>query len=163
MKNVEFIHNSSPKILHISYFRHRFQKKKSFIENVQEVVYDNISCENFGITELCKELCLSRSQVHNKIKTATNLSTSIFIRSLKLERAKILLKNSDCNISEIAYQIGYKDPSYFSRLFTEKYNVTPSKFRKDIQKKILAKQFFFCKNNLKMTIAKPPSISSVKF
>ena len=104
--------------------------KKTFLQNVQFQIEKNISDENFGILELCKNIGISRSQLHNKIKAQTGLSTSIFIRSLRLKRANALINNSELNISEIAYEVGFKDPSYFSRLYSEQYGVSPSVKRK---------------------------------
>ena len=105
------------------------KKSISFVEQVKGILTKNINDENFGILQLCKSIGLSRSQLHNKIKTKTGLSTSIFIRSIRLEKAKKLLEQTELNVSEVAYEVGFKDPSYFSRLFLEKYNLTPSKYR----------------------------------
>ena len=106
-----------------------FNRGSSFIQNVRNIILENIDDENFGITELCRAIGISRSQLHNKIKANTRLSTSIYIRSIRLEKAKFLLEQSDLNISEIAYDVGFKDPSYFSRLFCERYGISPSKVR----------------------------------
>jgi len=99
---------------------------KSFIQKVQFHIEKNISDENFGIPQLCNAIGISRSQLHNKIKAQTGLSTSIFVRSIRLKKAKLLLHHSDLNISEIAYEVGFKDPSYFSRLYSEQYGMPPS-------------------------------------
>lgn len=104
--------------------------KKSFIQNVKYHIQKNIDDENFNTAQLCKAIGLSRSQVHNKIKAQTGLSTSIYIRSVRLNASIFLLKNSDYTISEIAYEVGFKDPSYFSRLFSDKYGITPSQYKK---------------------------------
>jgi len=104
--------------------------KKSFIQKVQYHIQKNIDNENFNTAQLCKAIGLSRSQVHNKIKAATGLSTSIYIRSVRLNASIFLLKNSDYTISEIAYEVGFKNPSYFSKLFTDKFGITPSHYKK---------------------------------
>ena len=101
----------------------------TFIQKVRDMILENIDDENFGITELCRAIGISRSQLHNKIKANTGLSTSIYIRFIRLERANHLLKHSDLNISEVAYEVGFKDPSYFSRLFCERFGIAPSKVR----------------------------------
>jgi len=104
--------------------------ESNFIHKVQSAIEENLSDESFGIVELCRSLGLSRSQVHNKIKANTGLSTSIYIRSIRLKKAKYLLRNTDSNVSEVAYKVGYKEPSYFSRLFIERFGVSPSKMRR---------------------------------
>ena len=112
-----FAHSSLPTI------------RKTFIQKIKEVIEENMDDENFSIPQLCRVIGLSRSQLHNKIKANTSLSTSIYIRSIRLKRAEYLLKFSDLNVSEVAYEVGFKDPSYFSRLFSEIHGVSPSKVR----------------------------------
>jgi len=110
-------------------------KKKlqnTFIEGVRFEIENKLEDEDFGILELCKAIGLSRSQLHNRIKSATGLSTSIYIRSVKLNRAKYLLENSELNVSQVAYEVGYKDPSYFSRLFTEYFGNNPRNISKGL-------------------------------
>jgi AraC-like DNA-binding protein len=75
-------------------------------------------------------MTMSRSQIHRKIKALTNLSTSIFIRKIRLYKAKELLRTTDFNISEIAYEVGFKDPNYFTHAFVEEFDITPSATRK---------------------------------
>jgi len=101
--------------------------ENNFIQKVRRIIEENIEDESFGIQELCKNVYLSRSQLHNKIKASTNLSTSIFIRHVKLKKAKYLLENNDYNVSEVAYKVGFKNPAYFSRVFIEMFGVYPSK------------------------------------
>ena len=103
--------------------------RKTFIQKVQNIIEENIEDEDFGILELCKAIGISRSQLHNKIKAKTDLSTSIFIRNIRLQKAKVLLQYSELNISEVAFEVGFKDASYFSRLFTEKFGHSPSQLR----------------------------------
>ena len=105
-------------------------RKGAFIHSVRKIIETKMKDESFGIQRLCMEIGLSRSQLHNKIKLETGLSTSIYIRSVRLEKAKFLLLQTELNISEVAYAVGFKDPSYFSRLFSEKYKISPSNFKK---------------------------------
>ncbi len=86
--------------------------------------------EDFGILELCREAGMSRTQLHRKIKALTNRSTSSFIRSIRLVRAKKLLVETDLNISQIAYEVGFKDPKYFSRTYAEEFGESPKEMRK---------------------------------
>ena len=104
-------------------------KESEFVQKVRSAIEENIENEDFGILQLCRAVGYSRSQLHNKLKAKTGLSTSIFIRSVRLKQAKFLLENSELNISEVAYEVGYKEPSYFSRLFKETYGFSPMKYR----------------------------------
>jgi len=99
------------------------------MENLHSIIEENLSDENFGILELCKTIGISRSQLHNKIKAKTGLSTSIYIRNIRLRKAKYLLRSTEMNISEIAYDVGFKDPSYFSRLFKGYFGKSPNEIR----------------------------------
>lgn len=108
-------------------------KTNSFIERVNNVLRKNFDNEDFGISELCRSIGLSRSQLHNKLKENTGLSTSHFIRSFRLKKALPLLQNSDLNISEIAYKVGFKNPSYFSKLFTNLYGLSLCRLRSTYQ------------------------------
>ena len=102
----------------------------AFLTKVNQLVEENIGDEDFGILQLCKGMAMSRSQIHRKIKALTNLSTSIYIRTLRLYKAKELLQTTDLNISEIAYEVGFKDPNYFTHVFVEEFEITPSATRK---------------------------------
>jgi len=135
MKTVRYLIQPTCKIIHLQIKKRitHFPIRKSFIQTVQDTIEVNINDENFGIKELCKAICLSRSQLHNKIKAKTGLSTSIYIRSIRLKKAKYLLENTDFNVSEVAYEVGFKDPSYFSRLYSNKYGITPNKVSQSIR------------------------------
>lgn len=100
-----------------------------FFEKILEVLENNFSDENFGVKELSHSLHLSRMQVHRKIKALANMTTTELINNFRLEKALDLLKDPNLNISEIAYQVGFNNPSYFSRLFSEKYEQAPSEMR----------------------------------
>lgn len=106
------------------------QQEDEFIQKVRQAVEENIDDEDFGIVQLCRAVHLSRAQVHNKIKALTGDSTSIFIRNIRLHKAKGLLLNSDLNISQVAYEVGFRDPKYFSKTFLETFGTLPGELRK---------------------------------
>ncbi len=101
-----------------------------FIERVTKIIMDNIYDDTFGANELCHALRLSHSQVYRKIKRETNLSTSLFIRKIRLEKAHELLEFSDLLVSDIAFRIGFSSLAYFSRSFTKEYGYTPTDLRR---------------------------------
>lgn len=106
------------------------QQEDEFIQKVRQAVEANLDDEDFGIVQLCRVVHLSRAQVHNKIKALTGFSTSIFIRNIRLHKAKQLLLQSDLNISQVAYEVGFHDPKYFSKTFLEAFGSLPGEFRK---------------------------------
>ena len=102
----------------------------AFLQKVQKAVLDNLEDGDFSILHLCRALAMSRTQVHHKIKALTGKSTSIFIRSIRLQKGRELLQTTDLSVSEIAYQVGFKQHSHFSKFYLEEFGETPSRTRK---------------------------------
>ena len=105
-------------------------KEDTFIKKLEALVLKENTKTEYSITSLCKDLGMSRTQLHNKIKALTGKSTSIFVRSLRLQKGKYLLEHTSKGISEIAYDVGFNNPSYFTKSFTEEFGIPPSSLRK---------------------------------
>ena len=103
----------------------RGTEESSFLRLVQNTLETHLSDENFGIAELCELLNISRTQLHRRLKKLTGLSTSHYIRSLRLEMAKNLLETTNYNISEVAFKVGFSSASYFSKVFKSQYGHAP--------------------------------------
>ena len=101
-----------------------------FVTRIIELIEENIEDEAYGIAQLCRDCGASRTQIHRKLKEWTGLSTAIFIRNIRLRTGKKILLNSNLNVSEVAYEVGFKDYRYFSRLFTAYYGINPRDIRK---------------------------------
>lgn len=101
-----------------------------FLARARAIVMAELEDDNFSLNELSERLYLSRSQVHRKIKAVTGMSTAIFIRTIRLQEAKKLLASTQLTISEIAYQVGFKSPVYFSQMFRQTFGESPSDNRK---------------------------------
>lgn len=102
-----------------------FRAEDRFMQRLQETIKDNMGDPEFGTQELCNAMAISRTHLHMKVKALTNRSTSNIIRTIRLYRAKELLKSAQMNVNEVAYDVGFKDPSYFTRKFKEEFGVTP--------------------------------------
>ena len=100
------------------------------LPKLKKLSIKNLDDSDFGIPQLCRKLAISRTQLHRKITALTNYSTSLFIRSIRLQEGKTLLKTTELNVSEVAYSIGFKDPNYFTKCFTEEFGLSPSHFKK---------------------------------
>lgn len=107
-----------------------FKQEDAFILAVKQKIEAQLSNENFGIQALCKSVGMSRSQLHLKLKALTNKSTSHFIRSVRLYKAKELLQTSNLNITQVSFEVGFKDANYFTRTFTKEFGASPKSFRK---------------------------------
>jgi len=105
-------------------------ENKAFLHRLSEITEANLNNNQFGVTELAKEAGMSRSQLHRKIKSINNQTLSQFIREIRLKTAVELLKNNTLAISEIAYEVGFNDPSWFSRAFKEEFGFAPSAISK---------------------------------
>ncbi len=101
-----------------------------FISKIQVVLESNLGNEDFGVSRLADEVGMSRSQLFKKIKALTGKSVAQYIRSYRLIRAKQILENSALSISEVAYTVGFKDPAYFSRVYSDEFGYAPSETRK---------------------------------
>ncbi|MEM1122416.1 MAG: ATP-binding protein, partial [Bacteroidota bacterium] len=103
--------------------------ENAFLEKVEQVIEANLMAD-LDLEQVCQLLAMSRSQVYRKIKALTGYSTTIYIRRIRLRRAYQLLKTTDATVSEVAYQVGFKDPSFFSRSFSEVFQQAPSEVKK---------------------------------
>lgn len=98
--------------------------------NIDKIIDDNLDNPDLCIEDLCQKLDMSRMHLHRQLKKATGLSASRYIRAVRLQKANELLRSTEQNISEIAYEVGFRDPNYFTRKFVEEYGVAPRDFRK---------------------------------
>ncbi|MEM7369674.1 MAG: substrate-binding domain-containing protein [Bacteroidota bacterium] len=94
-------------------------------------VNQNFHREDFQVADLSKEFGLSRSQLYRKVKALLGQSISDYIQQIRLQKAEELLKEEELSISDIAYKVGYSSPEYFSTVFKTKYDISPTKYRKD--------------------------------
>ncbi len=101
-----------------------------FLYRAKALVLDEISNEQFGVSELAEAMNMSRSSLLRKIKKQTGLSASQFIRKIRLEEAKKLLEETELTVSEISYQVGFSNTSYFIKCFREDFDFPPGESRK---------------------------------
>ena len=99
-----------------------------FLQSIKQHIEKHLLDDSFGADELAKEIGLSKSQLLRKIRVLVNVSTSIYIRNIRLEFAKEKLINKTATIAEIAYQTGFSSSNYFSKCFKEYTNLTPKEF-----------------------------------
>jgi len=100
------------------------------LQRLLAVFEDHMEESDFSIEQLAREIGMSRRHLNLKIQAITNLSTSDFIRTLRLQRAARLLNNASGTVSEIAYKVGFNNLSYFSRTFRKHFGKLPSDFTK---------------------------------
>lgn len=102
------------------------QIEDAFIKKVKAIIELHYPDEQFALPQLCDAIGMSRSQLFRKMKAIADVSPSDLIRKYRLQRAKSLLEQGDITVAEVTYQVGFKDPSYFSKMFQEEFGVAPS-------------------------------------
>ena len=102
----------------------------AFFLKAKSIIEEHLTDSNFSPQVFSRQLGMSYSVLHRKLAALVGLSPSLFIRAIRLQHAKdLLLSSSDSSITEIAYQVGFNDPKFFSRVFSKKFGISPSKFR----------------------------------
>ena len=101
---------------------------QKFLDSVKEVIEEHMGDSNFGVEWLAHEVAISPRQLQRKLKGSIGLSAGSLIRVMRIQRAAQLLEQNAGNITEIAYSVGFKDSSYFSRLFKKMHGVNPSEY-----------------------------------
>ena len=97
-----------------------------FIKTIQEIA---LSSTKISIDEITNKLLISRTQLHTKIKVLTGKSITHYINHIRIEKSKRLLKESDLQINEIAFELGFESPNYFSRIFKKEIGISPISYR----------------------------------
>ena len=108
---------------------------KKFLDKAMKVVKENYRNSDFEISDFIEVMGISKSLLNRKMQSLTGQSAGQFMRNYRLNLAReLLLKNKvsrEMNISEIAYEVGFNDPKYFTRCFTKHFNITPSSLMED--------------------------------
>lgn len=105
------------------------QIENAFLQKLRAVVEQQWSNANLSVEDICRAMGMSHPVLHRKITALTGRSLTLYVRSLRLQRARTLLLDPTLSISEVAYAVGFNDPKFFSRAFSETYGVSPSVFR----------------------------------
>jgi len=91
-------------------------------------IEENLNNPKLSVEDLSRHVGMSRGSLYHKILELTGESPVEYIRSVKLDKATVLLEKSDLNVSQIAYMVGFATPNYFAKSFKAKFNVQPSEF-----------------------------------
>lgn len=101
---------------------------KKFIEKLIAIIEERMTDSQLSVEELSREMAMSRSSLHKKLKAMSGHVPNEFIRLIRLKHAAKLLLGGEHNISEVGYLAGFNSPSYFSKCFLQQFGVTPSEF-----------------------------------
>ena len=102
------------------------QKEDKFMARFREYIEQHMSDSNLSVEAIGAELGLSRVQLYRKVKALTGQSPVELLRTVRLHKAHRLLQNSVKSISEVAYEVGFTSPSYFTKCFRDEFGASPS-------------------------------------
>ncbi len=120
---------SLPKSQRFSQTKKEPTLEEKFLQKLQEATEQVMSDPENAIAELEKAMHLSQMQLYRKLKALTGKTPSLYIRSIRLQKAMELLNTTDLTVSEIAYDVGFTTPTYFSRAFSDEFGIPPSSVR----------------------------------
>lgn len=104
------------------------EEYKAFLDKCIRIVESNLENEDFTIKVLANEVGMSHSNLYKKVKAISGQSANGFIRFIRLRKAAGLLINSDLNVSEVAFQVGFNDLKYFREQFNKVFGINPSEY-----------------------------------
>ncbi|MEM6963509.1 MAG: ATP-binding protein [Bacteroidota bacterium] len=102
-----------------------------FMEKVFNLIETNYDNEQYSVEKMAEELFLSRVQLFRKVKSITGNTPKKIINEFRLTKAQQLLRGGDKSVSEVCFEVGFSDPSYFTKLYKQHFNVNPSQERVD--------------------------------
>ncbi|MFD1602909.1 helix-turn-helix transcriptional regulator [Flavobacterium artemisiae] len=102
------------------------KKDQNWLINLEKEIYNSISKNDLDLVDLSYKMAVSERQLHRKIASLVYLTPNKYIRILRLHKAKQLIDNYDQDsISQVSYSVGYNDSHYFSKLFSNQYDISP--------------------------------------
>ena len=101
--------------------------ENQFVEKFRTIIQANLGNSELNVETISHEMGISRAQLYRKIKSITGISPNDIVREARMRRADRLLETTDKSVSEIAYEVGFSSPSYFTKCYREFFGRTPNK------------------------------------
>jgi signal transduction histidine kinase/AraC-like DNA-binding protein len=108
------------------------EMEDAFLSRIREAVEERLGDSALSGEDICRKLGMSYPVVYRKLSALTGRSLGVYIRLIRLQKARELLSDPSLTVSEIAYETGFNDPKFFSKVFAEEFKVTPTEFRKTV-------------------------------
>ena len=106
-------------------------RDKQFMKQLHDIIQQNLGNSEFGVEDIGKQIGLSRVQLYRKVKAMTGSSVVDLLRKARLSKAKRLLESRSMSVSEVAYEVGFSAPSYFTKCFKDEYDILPGEVVND--------------------------------
>ena len=103
---------------------------EKFLKRLISVIEKNISKEFLDVEFLSQNMDVSRTQLYRKIGALTDMTPKEFVKEIRMKRAAQLIVQNKLNISEVTYEVGFSDISYFRKCFREKFGMSASEYKK---------------------------------
>ena len=103
---------------------------KGFVSRFKSLVEERMKDAELNVEDLGRNMGMSRVQLYRKLKSLTNYSPNELLRQMRLKKAASLLASSDMTVAEIAYEVGFSSPSYFTKCYKEQFGESPTEFLK---------------------------------
>ena len=103
---------------------------KDFVSRFKSLVEEKMRDPELNVEDLGKDMGLSRVQLYRKLKSLTNYAPNELLRQARLKKAISLLASSEMTVAEIAYEVGFSSPSYFTKCYKEQFGESPTDFLK---------------------------------
>ncbi len=104
-------------------------REDQFVAKLRNILALHLDNEALDNEMICQLMGISRNSLYRKMMALTGMSVTPYLRALRLQKAEELLKHSSLSVAEVAYAVGFDNPQYFSRVFSEEKGVSPSSFR----------------------------------
>jgi AraC-like DNA-binding protein len=105
---------------------------KEFLKKAEQIILDNLSNAQFDVDSFAEKLKMNRRQFYRKFKAISDQTPHEYIIIIRLRKAAELLLAGDLNISEVGYEVGFSEPTSFTRAFRKVYGKSPTKYISDI-------------------------------
>lgn len=110
------------------------KEDEEFLNKLNMLIHENMAGGELSIKFLTDKLAMSRASLYNKVKFLTGLGVNDYINRLRIEKSVFLLTNTNMNINEISYEVGFSYPRYFSTSFKQIKGMTPTRFKEENKK-----------------------------
>ncbi|MDD6111816.1 MAG: AraC family transcriptional regulator, partial [Prevotellaceae bacterium] len=98
------------------------------MKRIMKSVNEHLSDPEYNVERMSEDIGISRAQLHRKMKEITGISSSEFIRNIRLEQAAKLLSEGKINITQVAYAVGYNNQTHFSTVFKKHFGMSPTEY-----------------------------------
>ncbi|MCB9049585.1 MAG: helix-turn-helix domain-containing protein [Lewinellaceae bacterium] len=103
--------------------------EEDFLRDFYHKVEEHLTDYDLDVSKLCRLMAMSRTQLYRKLIALTGMSANKFIRAVRLKKARELLRSTNLTIMEVAYDSGFNNANYFSRVFSEEFGMSPTEYR----------------------------------